>query len=202
VKLTGYFEPWDGSFTDIGFTNRLFIVPGTAKRKHAFPDPIPQPKKSDLERQLKTIVNHVGHLKVLNILPEAKRNYQSWYMDMETSIHAKRIDTYALRLMSLLAVNDLKNHIDVETVRKVIALCNWQLEVRKIYDPIDADNQVAKLEEKIRRVLSQTPLKERHLKQRVNANRSGLWFFGIAKKNLVKADEIVLDRRSKKWCLV
>lgn len=177
-------------------------LPGTALRKHAFPDPIPEEEKQELQRQLQKITLYVSNRMALDIVPEAKRIYHSWYMDMERSIHAKRIDTYALRLMSLLAVNDLKTHIDVETVRKVIALCDWQLEVRKNYDPIDADNKVAKIEEKIRRVLRHKPLKENQLKQRVNANRSGLWLFEMAKKNLEKANEIVLDRISKKWSLV
>ena len=50
--------------------------------------------------------------------------------------------------MSLLAVNDLKNEIDEETVSRVIKLCDWQLAVRKIHDPINADNKIAKMEEK------------------------------------------------------
>jgi hypothetical protein len=101
--------------------------------------------------------------------------------------------------MSLLAVNDLKNKVDVETVRKVLALCDWQLQVRSLYDPIDADNKIAKMEESIRRVLRTGPMTERVLKQRVNANRSGLWTFHTAKVNLEKAKEI--NRKEKRWIL-
>ena len=71
----------------------------------------------------------------------------------DRSVHSRRLDTYALRLMPLLAVNDMKTAIDVETVRKAIFLCDWQLEVRKLHDPIDADNALAKMEEKIRRTV-------------------------------------------------
>jgi hypothetical protein len=123
-------------------------------------------------------------------------------MNIERSIHAKRLDTYALRLMSLLAVNDLKNEIDEETVDRVTKLCDWQLAVRKIHDPIDADNKIAKLEESIRRQLTNGPKTERELKQRVNANRAGLWAFDTAKKNLERAGEIALDKKSKKWRLM
>jgi hypothetical protein len=62
----------------------------------------------------------------------------------------------SLRLMMLLAVNNLKNEIDTETVNHAIDLCNWQLEVRKMYDPIDADNAIAKVEVAIRRYLGKS----------------------------------------------
>jgi hypothetical protein len=104
--------------------------------------------------------------------------------------------------MSLLAVNDLKNKIDKETVSRVIKLCDWQLAVRKLHDPIDADNKIAKMEEKIRRQLVNGPKKERELKQGVNVNRAGLWAFDTAKKNLERAGEISLSKNSKKWRLL
>jgi hypothetical protein len=58
------------------------------------------------------------------------------------------------------------------------------------------------MEEKIRRVLSNGPKKERELKQRVNANRAGIWAFDTAKKNLVRAGEIDFPKKSKKWRLL
>lgn len=87
-------------------------------------------------------------------------------------------------------------------MRNAIDLCNWQLKVRKIHDPIDADNKIAKMEEKMRRQLSSGSKKERVLKQHVNANRSGIWVFDTAKKNLVRAKEIALSRKSNEWRLV
>jgi hypothetical protein len=196
-----YERTWDASFTDIGFNNRLFLVPGTAKRKHAIPPKIPDSEKFNLKTKLEEILRHAGGFMELAVTPSGAAVYEDWYMNMERSIHAKRLDTYALRLMSLLAINDLKNEVDEETVRKVIALCNWQLNVRKIHDPIDADNKIARMEEKIRRQLSAGAKKERVLKQRVNANRAGIWVFDTAKKNLIRAEEIALDRKSKKWRL-
>ena len=41
----------------------------------------------------------------------------------------------------MLAVNNLKGEVDEETIRKAIALCDWQLEVRKLCDPIDAEGK-------------------------------------------------------------
>ena len=131
--------------------------------------------------------------------PEAGTLLQNWYMSMERSIHTKRLDGYATRLMSLIAVNDLKDEVDVETVKKAISPCDWQLEVRKTHDPIDADNKVANMEERIRRALIKGQKKERKLQQVVNAHRSGLWVYGTAMKNLERYGEIILNIKSKKW---
>ena len=76
-----------------------------------------------------------------------------------------------------------------------MSLCDWQLLVRSLYDPIDADNGIAKMEEKIRRQLAMGPKTERQLKQNTNAHRSGIWFFETARKNLERAKEIVWDIR-------
>jgi hypothetical protein len=169
-----YERIWNSSFTAIGFNNRLFIVPGTAARKYSIPHKIPDSHKSDLIRQLHEIINFVGEGMELGIMPDAFGFYDEWYQTMERSIHAKRIDTYALRLMSLLAANEGKNVIDGDTIIKAIDLCDWQLSVRKIYDPIDADTNIAKMEERIRRQLARGPKSDRELKQYTNANREGL----------------------------
>jgi len=101
--------------------------------------------------------------------------------------------------MSLLAVNELKNEIDEETVRNVIKLCDWQLEVRQLHDPIDADTGIAKMEEKIRRQLRRKALKDFQLKQKVNANRAGLWVYNTALNNLKQAGEIAWNKKKKRW---
>ena len=104
-----------------------------------------------------------------------------------------------MRLMVLLAVNDLKAVVDIETVRQAIALCDWQLEARKIHDPIDADNNIAKMEEKIRRVLSKRPRTDRELKQYTHASQAGLWFYETAKKNLQRSQELRWDKKKRVW---
>ena len=42
---------------------------------------------------------------------------------------------------------------------------DWQLAMRKLYDPIDADNEVAKMEERIRRNLRTRAMSIRDLKR-------------------------------------
>jgi hypothetical protein len=148
------------------------------------------------------IIRHVDRGLELDISPSAKEIFHNWYMNMERSIHAKRLDIYAMRLMSLLAVNDLKSEVDLEIVKKATALCDWQLEVRKNHDPIDADNKIARMEEKIRRALRKGQKKERRLQQKVNAHRDGLWVYQTAISNLKRYNEIAFNKVSKKWKLL
>jgi hypothetical protein len=197
-----YERTWDASFTDIGFNNRLFLVPGKGERKHSVPATVPGLEKDLLVRRLKDVIRQVERVCEVSLTPGARALYDFWYMNRERSIHVKRLDTYSMRLMPLLAVNELKSEVDEEIVRKVIALANWQLEVRREYDPIDADNKTAAMEEKIRRALKTGPRTDRELKQSTHANRAGLWFYDTAIKNLEHAEEIHRDRRQKRWCLV
>ncbi|MFH0813129.1 MAG: hypothetical protein V2A69_09890 [Pseudomonadota bacterium] len=197
-----YERIWDASFTDIGFTNRLFIVPGSGNKKFSIPVRIPETEKHFLQKNLGIILEHVKNRLVLNIAPDAGALYHDWYINLERSIHAKRLDTYALRFMSLLTVNEAKAEVDKQTVLKVIALMNWQLEARKMHDPIDADSITAKLEEKIRRILASGPKSDRELKQGTHANRSGLWVYEMAKRNLEKSKEIAWDKGTRRWKII
>jgi hypothetical protein len=197
-----YERTWSPAFTAIGFNNRLFLVPGSGEKKYSIPVKIPDSERHHQNQRLGQILQNVGGGMELDITPDARELYHQWYMGLERSVHAKRLDTYAMRLMSLLAVNELKQEIDVEVVEMVTSIANWQLEVRRVYDPIDADNTVAKLEEKIRRTLktkgSQT---ERDLIKFTNAHKDGLWYFKMARKNLKSANEIVFNRGEKKYFL-
>jgi len=109
-------------------------------RKYSFPEKISENDKQSLRTQLSRIIDHVGKFTELGLSQAGREIYHNWYMNVESSVHAKRLDVYALRLMALLAVNDLK----LRLMRRQLEshnLCDWQLEVRKLYDPIDADNK-------------------------------------------------------------
>ena len=103
--------------------------------------------------------------------------------------------------MPLLTVNEQKLKVDVAIVEKAIAIMDWQLEVRKLYDPIDADNAIAKMEEKIRRYLGKGPLGKRELKRKAHVNKDGLWIFKTAIKNLTEEKEVHWDKRTQTWNL-
>ena len=138
----------------------------------------------------------------LDITPEAAALYHSWYLALERSIHEKRLDTYALRFMILIAINERRDRIDVNIISKVLKLMDWQLEVRRMHDPIDADGKTAAMEEKIRRLLqAKGPLSERDLKRHTHVERTGLWVYAMAMKNLQISREIQWLKNDKRWVL-
>jgi hypothetical protein len=196
-----YEEVWDSTFTNIGLPNRLFLVPGKGQRRFSIPGEISMDKKTEIMLLLSGVLHLVEQVRVLPITESAYAKYDQWYMNREQSVHSRRLDTYALRLASLLAVNDYKTEVDEETIDKVLALVNWQYPVRMLYDPIDADGKVARLEEKIRRNLkTRGPLSERDVRRFTNADKDGLWAFQIAVQNLRRAGDVYLDDK-KKWKL-
>jgi hypothetical protein len=190
------------AFLDIGFPNRVFIVPGTAKRQFSIPPQIPESEKGDMKKHTRLVLEHIGEGLVLDLTKEAVELYDKWYMGLKPSIYTKRLDTYSLRLMQLLAVNELKDNIDTEIVEHAIALCYWQYEVRKLYDPIDAETKSAKMEESIRRALSRCPKKDWELKRSTGANRMGLFIYRMAIKNLESEGEIGIDTKTNRYFLI
>jgi hypothetical protein len=194
-----YQQTWSQAFTDIGFNNRLFLVIGQGSRKFAFPRPIPDDEKYTLKNELRNILEFVGTGRSIRITPEAEKFFQGWYLRRESSVHAKRLDGYALRLMQLLAVNEQKEIIDLVTVQKVVSLCDWQLTVRKLNDPIGVDNVVARLENNIRRQLEvRTELTEAGLRKWVHAETHGLYPFQCALQNMEKAGIVERFKRGQK----
>ncbi|MGO9019532.1 MAG: hypothetical protein ACLQVJ_14405 [Syntrophobacteraceae bacterium] len=182
---------WTSQFTDIGFGNRLWIVNGRGERRFSIPRKIPEQDLNRVKCELNEILDLFRDRVEMAFDPYAYEFYDGWYRGIEKSVHAKRIDGYALRLMPLLAANDGKTKVDFETVLKATIFCDWQLQVRKLHDPIDADNAVAKMEEKIRRNLrNRGVLKEYELKNATGAYRDGLNIFKWAIKNLIEADEV------------
>jgi len=196
-----YQNIWLPQFTDIGFNNRLFLVPGSAERKFAFPGKIPAREKNRIQGQLRNILRAIRSGKQLRLNNDASRIYDHWYQNHERSIFFRRLDVYAMRIMSLIAVNDKKQEIDEETIYKTIQLCDWQFQVRRLHDPIDAENTIAKMEENIRRQLrANCSLTERQLRQKTNADRNGLWAFSTAMNNLQKAGDIYqVSKGERRW---
>jgi len=192
-----YETMFSSQFADIGLLNRLWLVKGEGKRRFSIPGKIPEVELKTLGVMLDSVLKLANEIREMPVTPEARALFDKWYLDLSQSVHAKRLDTYALRLMPLLAVNDSKREIDVDTVKKVIALCDHQLKLRMLYDPIDADNNIAVIEEKIRRVLrARGPLSDRDLKRAVHVERIGLWSYQTSVSNLSKAREIAFDKKA------
>lgn len=197
-----YEKIWDSSFTDIGFNNRLFLVPGKGERKFPIPEKIPDQLKDRLKGKIRNILAIVGRGLELDLTQNARHMYEEWYLNLERSVHANRLDSYALRFMPLIAVNEGKTVIDTDIVAKTITLMNWQLKVRRMHDPVDADNTLARLEEKIRRILGNGPRTERDLKRYTHCKSDGIWYFRTAITNLEKEREIQYDKRTRLYMLL
>jgi hypothetical protein len=133
------------------------------------------------------------------IVPRGERLFEEWYFDTPRSIFTKRLSAYGHRLMPLLAINEKKKVVDIETVEKVIALLNYQLAARSECDPVDADNKIAALEERIRRALSNGPISRSQLERKLNKSRAGIWTWNTAIKNLQGAGEIRWDKKTKTY---
>jgi len=186
-----YERTWEAHFTDIGFNNRLFLVPGSGERKSFRPRKIPIDIGRKIAEQIGALVGFVGDGLVYEYTNEADDKLQEWYMDRPKNTHHKRLDGYAFRLTCLLALNEKKSIVDIDIANKVIDLVNWEYSVRQTYDPIYADTIVAKMEEKIRRqLISKGALTTRELQQYCHANRSGMWCFKNALNNLKEAHDI------------
>jgi len=117
-----YERTWDASFTDIGFNNRLFLVPGSGQKKYSLPPRIPEEERMMIKKSLEQILQNIGDRLELGITQSAFTMYNEWYMNLERSIYTKRLETYAMRFMSLLAINEQKNEVDESIVSKVIDL--------------------------------------------------------------------------------
>jgi hypothetical protein len=193
-----YETMFGSAFIDIGFLNRLFLVPGGASRRFSIPGKIPEIDLKSLGLMLGDVLKLADEVREIPIAPEARAIFDAWYFNLDQSVHAKRLDTYALRFMPLLAINDMKREVNAETVRKVIAICDHQFQVRQLYDPIDCDNKVAGIEEKIRRVVrSRGKVSERDLKRSIHVDRIGLWIYSQAKQNLHRAKELKYDKEKQ-----
>jgi hypothetical protein len=201
-----YESMFDSGMDDIGLINRLWITPVEGERKFPIPKRIDEEIRKSLKEKLSKVLSKVkaGDPKILEITTSADELFKDWYFNrLEKSLYANRLESYALRLMILLAVNNSGENVDEGIVRMVIDLCDWQLRVRKHYAPIDAENTTAKIEELIRRQLAQHgTLTEGRLRKLTNAKRYGEYFFQRGLNNLKSSGEIIDPTKRKRFSLV
>lgn len=184
-----YEQMWTSEAVSIGFPNRLFVVGADRKCKVAWPA---RPNEERLAAIRSELLGQLSRLPMsLGATEDATRDWEKCYFEMPSSEHVKRLDTLGFRLLALIALTTGKLVIDAETVATVRLILDYELKMRELTDPIDADNTIAKLENKMRRVLSaKGPQKPRDLKKAVNAHRTGLWAYDRALQNLHVAGEI------------
>ncbi len=187
---------WTPAFLDIGFLNRLWLVRDQGERKFSIPKEIPAAEVKALHRKLGELLKKFPNFIKLSITEGARTVFDQWYFNVESSPFIKRLDTYGLRLMILLTVNEGRSEVTEDIVRRVVKLLEWQLTVRREVDPIDAEGSIARMEEMIRRVLSNGPLGKRELQRKVNYQRVGIFIWTSAIRNLQSAREVFYDQKS------
>jgi hypothetical protein len=196
-----YATLFNHAFFAIGFLNRLWLVSDRATTRIPVPRAIPAEALEPLRRAVVDRLEAIDRAYTNNglravpykITPAALARFTAWYASRTGSIFEKRLDTYGHRLMVLLAATTGKPEIDEEIVTAVVSLLRYQLDVRRELDPVDAENTIATLEEKIRRTLARGPLKGRDLKRKLSYHRFGLWCWNTAVANLVAARELHHD---------
>jgi hypothetical protein len=182
-------DMWTPDAISIGFPNRLFVVNADRTQKVAWPKP---PDEQVLERLRVRIQQQIARLPLkLSITHDGMVAWEQWYNMLPASEHSRRLDTIGFRLLGLIALITDKDEVDLETVNTVTAIQKYVLNVRILTDPIDADNTISRLEEKIRRALgARGPLSRRELRRLTHADRAGLWAFEAAVKNLISALDV------------
>jgi DNA replicative helicase MCM subunit Mcm2 (Cdc46/Mcm family) len=133
------------------------------------------------------------------ITEAADKKWRDWYLRLralDDPKNTRRLDTIGLRLMPILAHTSDKSEVDEEIVDHVIAILDYSYQVRKLYAPIDALGEIAKLEARISKQLqARGELSNRALARYVNASRYGQWKFRQALENLEQAGLIVHHSR-------
>lgn len=204
--LETYQNMFSRQFQDIGFLNRLFIVIGEGQRQFALPQTMPPAEREALITDLQEIIKFVKDRSqsdhyALPVDSAARQLFEDWYLGLEHSLYAKRLDTYGHRLMVLLAVNERQETISEDIVERTLALLDYQLAARKYSAPIDADNAMAKLEAKIRRKLASGPVSKRELERACHKDRAGNHYWNLAIGNLTKSGELVYDAKTNLYYL-
>jgi Protein of unknown function (DUF3987) len=184
-----YASMWDRQSIAIGFPNRLFVVLADRRRKVSWPA---KRDAAALDALRDKVVSQLRRLPLcLSIEPDAREAWDTWYNAVPGSVHAKRLDSIGFRLLMLLALTNDKSIIDLDTVRRVTAILDYELDVRTVTDPLDADNLIASLEQRIIKQLeTRGPLWRNQLWKYVNGSRAGVWFFERAIANLKAAEHI------------
>jgi hypothetical protein len=195
---------WTNDAIAIGLPNRLFVVSADRKEKVAWPT-APDAKAFDIVRQsIKKQIESLHQKQLeLDITLEARDAWAKWYEELPSSEHVKRLDTIGFRLLALIAFTTDKKEVDLECVNWVTSILDYELNLRQLTDPINADNTIAKLEEAIRRTLRTVgPMRKRELRLKVHADRYGIWAFDRALANLKQVSDIAGDGNSKAYDLV
>lgn len=191
---------WDHEALAIGLVNRLFLVTNAGKARVAWPRSPAKGILDSIEARIYAQLSNPPSVPY-RITAEAEAVWGQWYEALPKDEFAKRLDGLGFRLMPILTATTDKPIVDVEIVQAVTAILDYELEVRKVLHPIDADTAIAKLEQKIvRQVESGMNLyTRRELARAVHADRSGYWRFRVALDNMVAEKMVWLNPETQRY---
>lgn len=191
-------------FRSIGLLNRLFVVAGRRGALRPLPDRIPDAIVAGLrQRTLEQIERAEREKPLLRFTAGGREAWEVYYRGLPESPYAARLDTYGLRLLMLFALTTESAQIDRPLVDAAVALLDYEFRVRRELDPVDAEGTVARTEQLILRSLQRGRMTERRLRNHCHTERTGLWAFETATRNLRKQGWIVTKKngRSMEWWL-
>ena len=162
-----YQEMTTQAVRDMGFDNRVFLVPGSSKR-------IGIPEKdgyrifdkneaviNDIMTMIENIMEKNRHgKKLIRFDPDVYRGiYLPFYRnEIETlgdDNNIKRLESYTIKLAILLALSQQKVVIDEITLNKAIDTIRWEAKVRDQCNPTPFKNDVADYENRISKYMRQ-----------------------------------------------
>ena len=187
-------------FRDIGLLNRFFIITSESRKRKAKPKAPPESVLAPIRKELADYITALPPLApdgsaireiVIPLTAEAEQMWEAWYMDLEETEETARLDNLAMRLMGLLAFTSGQAEIEGKLLGSVLDIMKYEQQVRSIYRPIEATNDWARMEQKIRLALKRHGrLSRRDIRRYTNADRHGLKAFDSAMGNLIRSHEI------------
>ncbi len=172
-----------------GLVSRIFVVASDEKRIKlpVAPDPSKVHEyREKLRRQIKEATSGVAG-RTLPYTTEAGALWMDYYQELRRGTNPifERLDTYGLRLATLLGVTKDEKEVSLETVESGIALLEYQKEVRLLVRPVEAENPIARLGQLILRRLADGQWWGRsRLYKSIHADRQGALKFDYALSNL------------------
>jgi hypothetical protein len=198
LSLLGFctIDTWETLFTaaflDIGFINRLWIVPGEAMKKDFNPEVIPPHQKLKLKIKLQRLLGTFPEDRstLIEISHAADVELNNWYHSYENTEFTRRLDDYGRRLLLIMAVSENKKEIDEDMARRVISLLEWQKVVREVHQPGIYSSTMAQIENLMRKAVAKhQPITEGFLLSKIHANNFDTWHVAHALEGLAKNGE-------------
>jgi hypothetical protein len=198
--LEDYQKAWSGKHKDTGFLSRIMVILAEPSLLRIAIPQQPDPESyRELQSRVKVCYTAIqGNPREFEIDSEALELWEAFYETFEDGEEWNRIDAYAYRFMTLQAALTGQTSITSEVMRDVISISKYQVESRAHVSPVIAENQLAMVEQIIRKHLrSGETVSRRELQRGMNADRYGIKVFHAALSNLVSAGEIHWEQKGK-----